>query len=345
MADETKSTGGTRVATERRVRKEDSMETDILNKMGETGAVLIRRTQAKALQKGQPRSQKHQSIVDDANNPDNGSPGKKKLKLDDDGNESQKRNSRISKMKSSSKQHNGETETQTYTLPVRTTDDYTKVDPEVTRIVHYCDTAFCSQEARYVESLVTSNQSPCVSFYEHVCNKWLSQQAKHPTGSESSLSQDSILQRSLARQLLSLIQDSTEPDLQTAAKLYSSCAVVRHGNMSLDDRFALEIMFERWEIRSWPRTGHKNLSNLSVWRFAAELVRDLDLATLFMVTVGVDPDDMEATILELDSLRSLFSDNYHVFEHEAKVTGMPSMKSSHRLMLRPLSTSTTSPTG
>ncbi|KAL3215945.1 hypothetical protein MRX96_033301 [Rhipicephalus microplus] len=52
MADETKSMGGTRVAMERRVRKEDSMETDILNKMGEMGAVLIRRTQAKALQKG-----------------------------------------------------------------------------------------------------------------------------------------------------------------------------------------------------------------------------------------------------------------------------------------------------
>ncbi|KAL1416853.1 hypothetical protein MTO96_027449 [Rhipicephalus appendiculatus] len=79
-------------------------------------------------------------------------------------------------------QDNGEPETQTYTLPVRTTLDYTKIEPEVTRIVDYCDTAFCSQEARYVESLFTSSQRPCVSFYEHVCDKWLSQQPKRPHG-------------------------------------------------------------------------------------------------------------------------------------------------------------------
>ncbi|KAH7968690.1 hypothetical protein HPB52_010657 [Rhipicephalus sanguineus] len=193
--------------------------------------------------------------------------------------------------------------------------------PEATRgeSVHYCDTAFCSQEARYVESLVTSNQRPCVSFYEHVCDKWLSQQPKRPTGSEPPLSRDSILQSSLARQLLSLVQDSIEPDLQTAAKLYSSCAVGRPSNLTSEDKTALEIMFESWVIRSWPRTDHKNLSNLSVWRFAAELARDLDLATLFMVTVGVDPNDVGATILELSSPRSLFSDSDSAFEHEAKV--------------------------
>ncbi|KAL1416854.1 hypothetical protein MTO96_027450 [Rhipicephalus appendiculatus] len=78
-------------------------------------------------------------------------------------------------------------------------------------------------------------------------------------------------------------------------------------------------MFERWEIRSWPRTDPKNISNLSVWRFAAELARDLDLATLFIVTVGVDPNDMGATVLELESPRPLFSGSDNVFEHEAKV--------------------------
>ncbi|KAH6934821.1 hypothetical protein HPB50_001136 [Hyalomma asiaticum] len=212
----------------------------------------------------------------------------------------------------------GEPETQTYTLSTRDTGD-TTLDREVTRIVHYCDTFFCSREARYVESVVASNQRPCVSFYEHVCDKWLRQQPKRPAESEPPLSRDSILQSSLARQLLSLVQHSSEPDMRTAAKLYSSCAVGRLGNVTYEDNTALQTMFERWEIRSWPRTDNENLSHLSVWRFAAELARDLDLATLFIVSVGVDPNDMGATILELDSLRSLFNDGDKEFEPDADV--------------------------
>ncbi|XP_037567923.2 uncharacterized protein LOC119448775 [Dermacentor silvarum] len=212
----------------------------------------------------------------------------------------------------------GETETMTYTLSTRQT-GYTSLDPEVTRIIHYCDTAFCSQEARYLESVVRSGQGPCVNFYEHVCDKWLSQQNNRLSGAESPPSRDTVLQSSLARQLLSLVQDSTEPDLRTAAKLYSSCAVGRRDNLTSEDKVALKTMFQRWEIRSWPRTDRENLSNISVWRFAAELSRDLDLATLFLVTVGVDPNDVGATILELDSLRLLFSDNDREFEHAAEI--------------------------
>ncbi|KAH9372594.1 hypothetical protein HPB48_019113 [Haemaphysalis longicornis] len=173
--------------------------------------------------------------------------------------------------------------------------------------VSYCDTDFCSREAHYIASVLQSDDRSCDDFYEYACSKWLRQRSMEAGEGELVLSQSTILEDSLAFQLLAFISNATEPDVRTAANLYSACVLSNGSVLTAEVEAVVRTMFHSWEIGQWPRTSAEGVSDLSVWQFAAELARDLDLATLFQVTVGADPDGTDAALLELDAAQPLLN--------------------------------------
>ncbi|CAN7995726.1 unnamed protein product, partial [Ixodes hexagonus] len=78
-------------------------------------------------------------------------------------------------------------------------------------------------------------------------------------------------------------------------------------------------LFSRWVIGTWPLTTHSSLNISDVWSFAAELVRDLDLATLVVVSVGVNRDVPVKSVIELDQPKLLFSREDHAVTRMANL--------------------------
>ncbi|CAN8033122.1 unnamed protein product, partial [Ixodes persulcatus] len=160
--------------------------------------------------------------------------------------------------------------------------------------IYFCNTTYCNQEAAYLKALVSSNTKPCDDFYRYVCDGWSSQNPVNPFSPTAIVSRNTVLQDLLARHLISLIQ-SGPPDVKIAAQMHSAC--LNHNKHYIA---AVENMFSNWVIRTWPLTNVTNWDLSHVWTFAAELVRDLDLATLIVVSVGVHPDIPGKVVIELD---------------------------------------------
>ncbi|XP_065310243.1 serine/arginine repetitive matrix protein 2-like [Dermacentor albipictus] len=172
---------------------------------------------------------------------------------------------------------------------------------------YYCTTDYCRLEAEYIKALRSTTSSPCDDFYDHVCAAWVSQHPALSTSTGSLISQDTLLQVALTRRVLDQLKSAKSPaDVGVAAGLHSDCV----------DRIvsippaaeSLRSLFAKWSIASWPRGDSVQGGEVAVWRFAAELARDLGLATIARVGVSVNPDDLDETVVELDVPRFLLAD-------------------------------------
>ncbi|KAL1487184.1 hypothetical protein MTO96_031066 [Rhipicephalus appendiculatus] len=134
----------------------------------------------------------------------------------------------------------------------------------------------------------------------------------------SLVSQDTMIQMALTRHLLDQLKGAKSGrDVGVAAELHSDCV----------DRIAsippaaesLRSLFAKWSIASWPRGDTLHDGEVAVWRFAAELARDFDLATIARVGVSVNPDNLDETVVTLEMPRFLLSEADHAKGDAAKL--------------------------
>ncbi|KAH7935172.1 hypothetical protein HPB52_004635 [Rhipicephalus sanguineus] len=177
------------------------------------------------------------------------------------------------------------------------------VTPKPTQ-VYYCTTDHCKLEARYIARLLSHQMRPCDNFYKHVCNIWMSEHPAHALSTGSVVSRDTLLVDSVARQLVAVVGSASQRDIKVAASLYNACA--DRGRSAATSKDAIGALFSRWKIEKWPRTAAVE-NVLAVWTFAAELSRDLNLATLVRAGVGTDPDNVDVTAIELSQPRCLYA--------------------------------------
>ncbi|KAH8037315.1 hypothetical protein HPB51_009870 [Rhipicephalus microplus] len=175
---------------------------------------------------------------------------------------------------------------------------------------YYCTSSYCKREGQYIGTLLSATTSPCDDFYDHVCTTWVSQHPARSTSTGSLVSQDTMIQMALTRHLLDQLKGAkSRQDIGAAAELHSACV----------DRIAsippaaesLNILFSKWSIASWPRGDALHDGEVAVWRFAAELARDFDLATISRVGVSVSPDNLDETVVTLELPRFLLSEADH----------------------------------
>ncbi|XP_065306012.1 uncharacterized protein [Dermacentor albipictus] len=170
--------------------------------------------------------------------------------------------------------------------------------------VYYCTTDHCKREARYIRRLLSQQERPCENFYKHVCNVWMSEHPAHALSTGSVVSRDTLLQDNIARRLVAVVGSARQRDIQVAANLYKAC--VNRGRSVATSKEAIGALFSRWKIEKWPRsTAVEDV--MAVWTFAAELNRDLNLATLVRAGVGTDPDNVDVTAIELSQPRCLYA--------------------------------------
>ncbi|KAK8783940.1 hypothetical protein V5799_009696 [Amblyomma americanum] len=168
---------------------------------------------------------------------------------------------------------------------------------------YYCSTDYCKREASYVKGLLSRESRPCDDFYRHVCDVWMSE---HPADrrTRSLVSQDTLLQDALTHQLLDVVRSADEQDIKVAADLNDACTDTTH--TALASKEAIDALFSQWKIEKWPRTDE--VKDETVWTFAAELSRDLDVATIVQPSVGIDPENLVAIVIELAKPRCLCTD-------------------------------------
>ncbi|KAL3211286.1 hypothetical protein MRX96_036517 [Rhipicephalus microplus] len=163
--------------------------------------------------------------------------------------------------------------------------------------VYYCSTEYCDREAQYIDSILAGEMKPCDNFYQHVCARWKRQYFNVVPQHTSFVSQETLLEESLAARLSADVSGTSLGDVRVASKLYGACADGwRRDNVSSK---TMQAVFERWTIQEWPRTSPPPSGTSAVYRFAAELVRDLGLATIVGAGVSVNPNNPNATLVEL----------------------------------------------
>ncbi|KAK8781329.1 hypothetical protein V5799_017330 [Amblyomma americanum] len=149
--------------------------------------------------------------------------------------------------------------------------------------IYYCSSDVCNAEAAYLKSLISKSIKPCDNFYEYVCEGWTKSHA---------------------------IPGIPDADVKTAAALHEDC--MRRDKVGHDGDTVVNVareLFQAWAIKEWPIFKGKTITQSTAWLFAGELVRDLNVAALATVGVGVSPKVLEATAIELDEPRLVFSCN------------------------------------
>ncbi|KAH7935933.1 hypothetical protein HPB52_015235 [Rhipicephalus sanguineus] len=175
--------------------------------------------------------------------------------------------------------------------------------------VYYCSTDYCDREAHYIGNILAGEMNPCDNFYQHVCARWKRQHFNEVPQHASFVSQETLLEESLAARFTADVAGTSQGDVRVASKLYGACADRWHRD-NVSNR-TMQLVFERWSIQEWPRTSPPTGGTSAVYRFAAELVRDLGLATLVGAGVSVYPNNPNVTLVELYQPRLLL--------HEASV--------------------------
>ncbi|KAH8034796.1 hypothetical protein HPB51_002210 [Rhipicephalus microplus] len=170
--------------------------------------------------------------------------------------------------------------------------------------VYYCTTDLCKREARYIARLLSDQVQPCDNFYKHVCSIWMSEHPAHALSTGSVVSRDTLIVDSIARQLAAVVGSASQRDIKVAANLYNACADRRRSAATSKD--AVGALFSRWKIEKWPRTAAVE-SVMAVWTFAAEVSRDLNVATLLRASVATDPENVDVTAIELSQPRCLYA--------------------------------------
>ncbi|KAK8784092.1 hypothetical protein V5799_009546 [Amblyomma americanum] len=171
---------------------------------------------------------------------------------------------------------------------------------------YYCTSDYCNQEAQYISTVLSHDIHPCDDFYAHVCSTWTSEHQAHSASTGSLISRDTMLQEALTRHLIEELKGHDAKDVAMAAELHATC--VNWITLYPPAASNLRILFAQWTILEWPRNDPVPEGVKSVWRFAAELVRDLDLPTIAQVSVGLSPDNLDATVVELDMPRFLLGE-------------------------------------
>ncbi|KAH9383050.1 hypothetical protein HPB48_023772 [Haemaphysalis longicornis] len=133
---------------------------------------------------------------------------------------------------------------------------------------------------------------------------------QHParsTSTASLISHGTMLQESATRRLLNQLHTMKgQRDVQNAAHLHRVCVNSNGKLPAVKD--SLSWMFSHWSLGHWPRTDAPRNGVNAVWRFAAELVRDVDIPTIVRASVSVNPKELEASVMKLDRPRFLLGD-------------------------------------
>ncbi|KAL3199039.1 hypothetical protein MRX96_044075 [Rhipicephalus microplus] len=132
----------------------------------------------------------------------------------------------------------------------------------------------------------------------------MSEHPAHALSTGSVVSRDTLIVDSIARQLAAVVGSASQRDIKVAANLYNACADRRRSAATSKD--AVGALFSRWKIEKWPRTAAVE-SVMAVWTFAAEVSRDLNVATLLRASVATDPENVDVTAIELSQPRCLYA--------------------------------------
>ncbi|XP_077523504.1 neprilysin-2-like [Amblyomma americanum] len=176
--------------------------------------------------------------------------------------------------------------------------------------IYYCSSDVCNAEAAYLKSLISKSIKPCDNFYEYVCEGWTKSHAIPGEGAGAGLSMDTLLQDRLASDVEPTLLGIPDADVKTAAALHEDC--MRRDKVGHDGDTVVNVareLFQAWAIKEWPIFKGKTITHSTAWLFAGELVRDLNVAALATVGVGVSPKVLEAAAIELDEPRLVFSCN------------------------------------
>ncbi|KAH8028487.1 hypothetical protein HPB51_017447 [Rhipicephalus microplus] len=192
--------------------------------------------------------------------------------------------------------------TTTGSTPVTLTPSYTNI--------YYCSSDVCKAEAGYIKSLLSANKNPCDNFYEYVCDGWNKIHPVPSMGAGGAQSVDTILQDKLLINLEPLLLGVPDRDVRVAADLYENC--LRRDQVGNDGDIVIGVarqFFRDWAIKEWPVLKPDAITTSVAWTFAGELVRDLNVAALTSVSIGVSLKALERVSIELDNPRLLFSCN------------------------------------
>ncbi|XP_065309646.1 treacle protein-like [Dermacentor albipictus] len=176
--------------------------------------------------------------------------------------------------------------------------------------IYTCSSDICKAEGAYLKSLLSTDKNPCDNFYEYVCDGWSKVHPVPGTGAGGVQSMDTMLQDRLLANLEPLLLGMPDTDVRVAAELHGGC--LRRDQVGNDGDTVVGVarqLFREWGIKEWPLLKPDAVTTSVAWTFAGELVRDLNVAALASVSVGVSTKVLETAAIELDKPRLLFSCN------------------------------------
>ncbi|XP_072145173.1 uncharacterized protein [Dermacentor andersoni] len=198
------------------------------------------------------------------------------------------------------------TTTTSYSIP----DAATVTLPPPYSTIYTCSSDVCKAEGAYLKSLLSTDKNPCDNFYEYVCDGWSKVHPVPGTGAGGVQSMDTMLQDRLLANLEPLLLGMPDTDVRVAADLHGNC--LRRDQVGNDGDTVVGVarqLFREWAIKEWPLLKPDAVTTSVAWTFAGELVRDLNVAALASVSVGVSTKVLETAAIELDKPRLLFSCN------------------------------------
>ncbi|KAL3261055.1 hypothetical protein MRX96_046196 [Rhipicephalus microplus] len=163
--------------------------------------------------------------------------------------------------------------------------------------VYICYTEYCKKEGEYLGSLTSkSSKRACDDFYEYVCEAW----KKYATPLRdnqpgAAVSTDTLLQRAMEDRLLAYIKDPTHADVTPARTMHELCTNRADADAVL---LSAKELFRSWGYE-WPRTASSGGTPDDVWRFAGKLLRVLGIPSIVGVEIGLEPRDLDKTIIEV----------------------------------------------
>ncbi|KAH6929046.1 hypothetical protein HPB50_022521 [Hyalomma asiaticum] len=171
------------------------------------------------------------------------------------------------------------------------------ITEEPLRDVFYCSTEYCKREGDHLRGLTSqSSKRACDDFYEHVCEAWKKYATplldKQPG---AAVSTDTLLQRAMEERLLAYIKDPAHTDVAPARTMYERCTDRADADAAL---LNVKELFRSWGSE-WPQANNTGGTSDDVWRFAGKLLRVLGVPSIVGVEIGLEPQDLSKTIVEV----------------------------------------------